>query len=513
MKKIWLLTVLAFTVWGASSASAETAGNAAPVSDPAPFLKAKGATDKQIERLGGKLGAAAYAAETRKLEGETLQRFLENYLYVYPPMEGRGGSVINGVVEFADGTMEGVALPHGPYGKKPVTYEVNGTNVFMQREIPMGRLPAKEILEELGFAVDTGKEGELSAAYGARVLKLRSGEASAGWDGTAYELKEAAEASDQGLLMPEGVLTDVLGVRLERNERMRTYFVQGAPKFVKEPAKGNANLGYTVKEAEGWFNPELNVQWNGNVQPISSIPLNVDGINYLPVEEAAGLVDRTWENYGVWLTPSTLVKGVTDRVRVMPSRQEQVKLYTGYARVYMAGRPVTLKHAPVFYINRWYLPINDLAELAGFTVQYDNETKMLNFLKPEYRWMMDKLQPGMERNLIRARFGNPTAVVLGGETGDRVWRYDGLADPKERAAEEEAAGEKFDGVDIAGLLSGKLNYQAFLDCDRKELIFREAVIYYPDGNGGLRKFTLKEDGSRRDEAVPVSGREGQTGGA
>ncbi|WP_284645432.1 stalk domain-containing protein [Paenibacillus silviterrae] len=490
-------------VYSAGAEPAPTEQNQ-PSPEAIALLKQLGASDEQISTLGTKVNATAYAAKTRKLEGEALQQFIQTYLSLFPPIQGaQSGMLIGGYVEYQNGVLASVTPPHGPYDHKPHTAVVNGVNLFPeQAELPLGLLPAREVLESMGFTVtEHGQGEELEAVYGSRTLLLKAGSSTIEWEGQSYAIDEPVQRTGTGWVAPEQLLTDVLGVRVERNTYNKTTYVNSEPLFFRTPHTGNGSNGYTVSEVIGWTNPALTIQWNGVTQPLASIPLNVGGINYLPAEEAGALVDHLSEWYGgIHFTRSSLLKGSSEHKPAQNAKQQQISAYTGVLSVYVNGVKQEPLHPPVFYINRWFLSVEDMARFTGFEVAYDHETRTTSLLKPTSQWMIEKLVPGVSRNGIRSRFGNPSATVINGAKGNNVWRYDGKTDPDYQPALEEHDGVRFDGVDLAGLVSGKLSYQAFIECHPKELSMSGMTVYYTK-EGKLFRFTLREDGSRQVELV------------
>jgi hypothetical protein len=93
----------------------------------------------------------------------------------------------------------------------------------------------------------------------------------------------------------------------------------------------------------------------------------------------------------------------------------------------------------------------------------------------ELSYVKDKLELGMTKSEVKAKFGRSYKNILRTAEDHELWRYD-LAADADYIAEDES---RRSGFDRSGLLTGKLSSQLFVEWDETNVV-RDVKLYYVD---------------------------------
>jgi hypothetical protein len=93
----------------------------------------------------------------------------------------------------------------------------------------------------------------------------------------------------------------------------------------------------------------------------------------------------------------------------------------------------------------------------------------------ELIYVKDKLELGLTKSEVKARFGRSYKSILPSTKDHEVWRYD-LAADADYIVEDDARSAAYDRT---GLLTGKLSSQLFVEWDEANVVM-DVKLYYVD---------------------------------
>lgn len=326
---------------------------------------------------------------------------------------------------------------------------------------------------------------------------------------TIATLSDSTLIVNRRVLVPFDFWSTITGYRVEWDRSTKSLLVVTEPLFrPDDPVEG-----YGASDT-GYVMADLNVRMNDRYVRLTHMPINYRGLIYYPLELGAEMFDFTAEydsearrlmlttdrvikdvRPGQWMPSSSQLSAVP--VDAIPSVQYSID----GVQTDSSGMPLQFTSPFVVHRSKLYVPMNELAGIAGYRVDYvANGEKTLHLSKPIARLIREKLAPNVSRDDVRILLGNRLKVVYDAEDGTRSWQYRFITDsyaaqPElESGSIEKAGAYELAAVDVDALQTGQLNVQLFVHHEPSGATISGYTMYTNTPNG-IQKTRVNADGS------------------
>lgn len=487
------------------------------------LLLDKGLAREKVEQLGQRVRLAAYMLTARKPDLEGLNRFVDGLLK-YPDGPGyTSGTTVGGRLELNNGEIAfspGAPLEARMLSRKPMDLSLNGKPSELEpwpeyREPlyfeDIAYFPLYRMMTMFGGdAIWNGVDWEVTVIppWGGRwKVPIGGREVLNGAGDTIATLSHPAILAESQVLVPYDFWNTMTGFRVNWDQPYKSLSIITEPLYNPD----NPVEGYGAS-AIGYVVPDLNVNLDGRLIRLTHLPINYSGILYYPIELIQNMMDLSAEYDSqarrIALTTKHSIEDIRSSQPALPAPHLYAVPVNTVSLVEYSldgvnsdpdGKPFELSFPLVENQGRLYVPINELAAIAGYQVNY-TEDKTLYLTKPIAQRIREKLTAGMARDKVRMLLGNQLKVVYNPVNGSRSWQYlfhSWTAAASMQPSQERGYGRldyELEAVDVKRLKDGSLKLQLFVHHDPASPTISGYTLYR-DTTSGIQETRLDADGS------------------
>ncbi|TMV44971.1 copper amine oxidase N-terminal domain-containing protein [Paenibacillus mesophilus] len=485
------------------------------------LLSDQGVAPDTLELLGPKAELAADVLRSRQPSRQELDRLIDGLVKYLDGPGTISGNVIEGKAEYGTGELyvpRGAVLVERMLSRKPMELSLNDQlavvapwEEFLQ-PVYLGDsvyFPLYRMMTMLGGDAEwNGADWEVTAIapWGARwKIPIGGNEVRNQAGETLATLSNPTLLVDNQVLVPYDFWNTITGYRVDWDQSGKSLLVVTEPLFNPQAPV----LGYAAS-ALGYVVADLNMKVNGRYARLTHLPISYEGIVYYPMDLVGKILDLSAaydsQTRRLKLETDNTIRSERSGQPVQPSPRISafaVDLIPFIQYSFNNQPHHQLTYPLVVNQGRLYVPINELAAIAGYRVDYTAADKTLHLTKPLSGQIRDKLMPGLPRDDVRALLGNQLKVVYDTSNGTRSWEYRFLADaaipsvesPEQKVPDSMRSGRyAFAVVDREALRSEKLSLQLFVHHEPNSKNM-SGYSLYTNTPEGILETTLNSDGS------------------